>query len=151
MEMTKKQASLIYNEMVQGRAVGTAENDALVVETGGSMAAKLWDAPSGVGTSPSALTAVDPSNYNLALYKRGSAFFRQIADALDVPDAHDTAMAALRIRMNEKTPQSAAENADLRNVIQAACIGGLPALAEAWAKYFPDHLITIAGLDKPTS
>jgi predicted transcriptional regulator len=39
------------------------------------------------------------------------------------------------------------EVADLRNVVQAACTqGGLAAMARAWAKYFPDHPITVAGL-----
>jgi hypothetical protein len=47
------------------------------------------------------------------------------------------------LAMGESTPGSRQECADLRNVIQAACIGGLPAMATAWAKYFPDHPITI--------
>lgn len=35
------------------------------------------------------------------------------------------------------------EIADLRNVVQAACIDGMPGMARAWEKYFPDHPITI--------
>lgn len=37
----------------------------------------------------------------------------------------------------------AVEVSRLRNVIQLACINGMAGLAEGWAKYFPDHPITI--------
>lgn len=39
--------------------------------------------------------------------------------------------------------------ADLRNVVQAACIGGIPAMAAAWEKYFPDQPISIAAVEGP--
>lgn len=61
--------------------------------------------------------------------------------------ADEIEMMAWALNMNEKTPGSAQENADLRNVIQAACIDGLPGLARAWAKYFPDKPITIKGAE----
>jgi hypothetical protein len=61
--------------------------------------------------------------------------------------ADEIEMMAWALSMNTKTPASAQENADLRNVIQAACIDGLPGLSRAWEKYFPDHPITIKGAE----
>lgn len=57
--------------------------------------------------------------------------------------ADEIEMMAWALSVNKVTPESAQENAALRNVIQAACIDGLPGLARAWGKYFPDHPITI--------
>ena len=62
--------------------------------------------------------------------------------------ADELEMMALALSMEKVTPQSARENADLRNVIQAACIDGLPGLARAWEKYFPDHPISIKGIEQ---
>lgn len=50
----------------------------------------------------------------------------------------------IREAMEKVTPQSADENARLRNVIQVACIDGVRGLEQAWAKYFPDQAISIA-------
>ena len=61
--------------------------------------------------------------------------------------AEEIEMMAWALSMNTKTPASAQENADLRNVIQAACIDGLPGLSRAWEKYFPSHPITIKGAE----
>ena len=58
--------------------------------------------------------------------------------------ADEIEMMAWALNMNEKTPGSAQENADLRNVIQAACIDGIPGLERAWAKYFPGKPITVS-------
>jgi len=61
--------------------------------------------------------------------------------------ADELEMMALALSVDKVTPQSARENAALRNVIQVACIDGLPGLARAWEKYFPDHPITIKGIE----
>jgi len=61
--------------------------------------------------------------------------------------ADEIEMMAWALSVNKVTPESAQENAALRNVIQAACIDGLPGLARAWAKYFPDRPITIKGAE----
>jgi hypothetical protein len=61
--------------------------------------------------------------------------------------ADEVELARVAIAMNEATPGSRQECADLRNVIQAACTsGGLAAMAKAWAKHFPGHPISIAGV-----
>ncbi len=50
-------------------------------------------------------------------------------------------------RLFAQTVELGSEVADLRSVVQAACTsGGLDAMAKAWAKYFPDHLITVSTL-----
>lgn len=46
-------------------------------------------------------------------------------------------------RLFAESVEHGQEVADLRNVVQATCVGGLPSMARTWAKYFPEHPITI--------
>jgi len=85
---------------------------------------------------PKSGTKLYPAHTVAALAARVAELEKDAAEFSDIAAA-----------MDKVTPQSAQENADLRNVIQAACIDGLPGLARAWAKYFPDHPITIKGIE----
>lgn len=60
----------------------------------------------------------------------GKHYLEEAADELD--------------KLFARTIDYGQEIADLRNVVQAACIDGLPGMAAAWEKHFPDHPISLA-------
>lgn len=89
MKLSMKQAALIYNEMVAPKTLGATSEDAVVEETGASMAAQLFDAPVYVATADTILALNDKSNSNVMRRFQAVAYLRKLADALEGPGDGD--------------------------------------------------------------
>lgn len=77
--------------------------------------------------------------------------FRLVAEDGDrVEEIVQAVLNALPADKRHKPDTRDEEIGDLRNVIQVACISGLPGLKSAWEKYFPDHPITVRTASAPT-